>query len=173
MHLCHFLFLQQLPSSLLDPGRSRKAEKSPQLQVPSSEKLPIRCEKQSQRARGGFSSSHRFALQFGHHILAPPWEWESMGVNLSPSQPHQRSSYLKERLLCFTSELPNTQSWPPAYTQQQWSWPIAHLSTVHASSCNATASRQPRPTYRLPRPTAADVHGCSIPSQQEQIPGTH
>lgn len=99
--------------------------------------------KNSLRARAGFSS-HRFVLRFGRHVLAPPWERENMGANLNPSQPCQ-SSHLKKRLLCFTSELPNRQSWPPAYAQQQQSWLIAHLSTVHASSCNAMESQQPRP----------------------------
>lgn len=171
VHLCHFLFLQQLPSSLLDPGRSRKAEKSPRFQVSGSEKLQIRCEKHSLRARAGAGfSSHRFVLRFGRHVLAPPWERENTGANLNPSQPCQ-SSHLKKRLLCFTSELPNRQSWPPAYAQQQQSWLIAHLSTVHTSSCNAMESRQPHPKDRLCHPRAADIHNCLVPSQQEQIPG--
>lgn len=76
-----------------------------------------------------------------------------MGANLNPSQPCQ-SSHLKKRLLCFTSELPNRQSWPPAYAQQQQSWLIAHRSTVHTSSCNAMESLQPCPKDGLCHPGA-------------------
>lgn len=83
-----------------------------------------------------------------------------------------QSSYLKKRQLCFTSELPNTQHWPPAYAQQQHSWLTAHLHTVHESSCHAKESQQPPPTQGFSHPRATDVHSCSVPSQQEQIPGT-
>lgn len=68
-----------------------------------------------------------------------------------------QSSYLKKRQLCFTSGLPNTQHWPPAYAQQQQTWLIAHLSTVHASSCNATEPAAPSNTWARP------LQGCGHP----------
>lgn len=146
MHLCHFLFLQQLPSSLLDPGRSRKAEKSPQFQVPGSQKLQIRCEKHGPRQSGSW-----FLFTPICSAIWSPHSGSSLGTGERGGESQFKSalpesSYLKKRLLCFTSELPNRESWPSAYAQQQQSWLIAHLSTVHASSCNATESQQPCPT---------------------------
>lgn len=169
VHLCHFLFLQQLPSSLLDPGRSRKAEKSLQFQVPGSEKLQIKCEKHSLRAHSSWFLYTDLLCDLVATLWAPPWERESTGANLNPNQPCRESSYLKKRLLCFTSELPNAQSWPPAYAQQQQRWLIAHLSTVHASSCNATGNQQPRPTLGLCHPDARNRNKAQHPSAEMEV----
>lgn len=121
--------------------------------MPGSEKPQIKREKHSLRAHGSWflytdllcDLVATFGLLLGNGRARGR-------TNLNPNPPRRESSYLKKRPLCFTLELPNTQSWPPAYAQQQQRWLIAHLSTVHASSCNATGSRQPRPTLGLRHP---------------------
>lgn len=171
MHLCHFLFLQQLPSSLLDPGRSRKAEKSPRFQVSGSEKLQIRCEKQSEsESRSWFLFTQIFSViwspRSGSSLGTGKHGGESQSKSALPEQPCKRD--------CSVSPLSSqTELAACIYAQQQQSWLIAHLSTVHASSCNAMESRQPRPLDGLCCSRAAGIQGCSVPPQQEQIPGTH
>lgn len=99
VHLCHFLFLQQLPSSLLDPGRSRKAEKSPRFQVSGSEKLQIRCEKQSEsESRSWFLftqiCSAIWSPRSGSSLGTGKHGGESQSKSALPEQPSKKETAL-------------------------------------------------------------------------------
>lgn len=48
--------------------------------------------KNSLKTAGASFISHPFVLQFGHCILTLPWEWESMVMNLNPSQPCHKAA---------------------------------------------------------------------------------
>lgn len=99
VHLCHFLFLQQLPSSLLDPGRSRKAEKSPRFQVSGSEKLQIRCEKQSEsESRSWFLFTQICSViwspRSGSSLGTGKHGGESQSKSALPEQPSKKETAL-------------------------------------------------------------------------------
>lgn len=99
VHLCHFLFLQQLPSSLLDPGRSRKAEKSPRFQVSGSEKLQIRCEKQSEsKSRSWFLFTQICSViwspRSGSSLGTGKHGGESQSKSALPEQPSKKETAL-------------------------------------------------------------------------------
>lgn len=137
--------------------------------MPKSEKLQIRCEKHSPR-----ETSSRSLHTPTRSAIWSPDSGSSSGTGerggesrSKPASPE--CSYLKKSLLCFTSELPNTQSWPPAYAQRQQSWLIAHLSTVHAGSCSATERRLSGPVLCRGSVTPGLQ---TAPSRQGQTPGT-